>query len=368
MASYQQVTVPEEFYIKTSDQLLVQPEPQYLYAQMMLASLGQSLSPPDNFALMGRDPITGVNADYTSAEADRLMLAAQQIPSGIIAAKVDFNGMPGSTVRLNRPVYTNTTYTETSRRIVSGSTISQSGITIGSQQTNLTLYAYGGPYDQTNTRIAPYAIENFDASMGVHNAVRIHGTQLVRDCHRFLDAVNVSLLDLASTAIYPDGMSADNDATVAGSFPFTFEQITRTESTMDAANLPTFPDGFRLLVLSPGQVQNLQVDTSFQRAGRYFPEYNVLFPQYVKSVGKFHIFKSTTLTVKANSSSINIDYGHAIAPGALLAGMSGAAGRRLRVTPNTNDNYGNTALVIWQGDLAFGLANNSFVVSVRSSE
>jgi hypothetical protein len=295
------------------------------------------------------------------------MLASPMF-NDVIAAKVDFSGMPGSTVRLNRPVFANTTYTEVSRRIVSGSTISQSGITVGSQQTNLTLYAYGGPYDNANTRIAPYAIEAFDAAMGVHNAVKIHGTQLVRDCHRFLDAVNVSLLDLASTAIYPDGMTAVNDATTAGSFPFTYEQITRTESAMDTANLPTFPDGFRALVLTPGQVQNLQTDTDFQRAGWFFPQYNVLFPQYVKSVGKFHIFKSTTLTTTANNSSVNIDYGHAIAPGALLAGTSGAPGRRLRVTPNTNDNYGNTALVIWQGDIGFGLANNSLVVSVRSSQ
>lgn len=367
MASYQQVTVPEEFYIKTSDQLLVQPEPQYFYAQLMLGALGVSLSTPDDVALANRDPITGTGAAYSTAERDRLMLSSPMF-NDVIAAKVDFSGMPGSTVRLNRPVFANTTYTETSRRIVSGSTISQSGITVGSQQTNLTLYAYGGPYDNTNTRIAPYAIEAFDASMGVHNAVKLHGTQLVRDCHRFLDAVNVSLLDLASSAIYPEGMTAVNDATTAGSFPLTFEQITRTEATMDSSNLPTFADGFRALVLTPGQIQNLRTDKAYQRSAVFMKEYNVLFPQYVASVGKFHIFRSTTLTTTANSSSVNIDYGHAIAPGALLAGMSGAPGRRLRVTPNTNDNYGNTALIIWQGDIAFGLANNSLVVSVRSSQ
>jgi len=370
MASYSQITVPEEFYVKTSDMLLLQPEPQYFYAQLFMGAMAMSLEPPDNFALLGRDPITGVGADYQKLEAQQLQLAQIQdsMFRDVIAAKVEYNASPGSQVKLNRPVYANTTYTEASRRIVSGSTISTTGITIGSQQTNLTLYASGGPYDQTNTRIAPYAIEAFDASMGVHNAVRMHGVQLIRDCHRFIDAVNASLLDLASTAIYPDGMSADNDATTAGSFPFTYEQITRVESTMDTANLPTFPDGFRILVLSPGQIQNLQNDRDYQTAGRYFPEYNVLFPQYVKSVGKFHIFKSTTLTSKANSSSINIDYGHAIAPGALLGGMNSHPGRRLRVTPNTQDNFGNTALVIWQGDIAFGLANNSFVISVRSSQ
>jgi hypothetical protein len=367
MASFQQITVPENFYTKTSDMLLVQPEPQYLYGQFWLGAMAVSLATPGDIALAGRDPITGTGGAYSSAERDRLMLASP-ILNQVIAAKVDFSGMPGSTVRLNRPVFANTTYTEASRRIVSGSTISQTGITIGSQQTNLSLYAYGGPYDSTNSRIAPYAIEAFDASLGVHNAVQMHGTQIVRDCHKFIDAVQVTLLDLASTAIYPEGMSAVNDATTAGSFPMTFEQITRVQSSMNSSNLPTFPDGFRALVITPGQLQNLQMDESFQRAGAYFPQYNALFPGYVKSVCQFHVFVNTTLTTTANSSSVNIDYGHAIAPGALLGGMSGAPGRRLRVTPNTNDNYGNTSLVIWQGDLAFGLANNSLVVSVRSSQ
>lgn len=359
MASYQRATLPAEFYDKTSDLLLVQPEPQYFYSQLYLGALGRSLQPPGEIGLAGR-AIKGVNADYSTLDEQQLKMSSPMY-SEVIAAKVDFNALPGQTLRINRPKFTNSTYTEASRRIVTGATISTTGVTIQSEQTNLTLYRYGGPY---NSSIQPYAIEAFDANMGVHNAVQIHGLHLVRDCHRFIDAVNVALLDLAASAIYPEGMTADNDATTAGSFPFTFEQITRVESTMDAANLPTFPDGFRVLVLTPGQVQNLQMNESFQRAGTYFPEYNVLFPQYVKSVGKFHIFKSTTLTTASNSSSVNIDYGHAIAPGALLAGM----GRPLRVMPNTNDNYGETILAIWLGDLAFGLANSSFVYSVRSSQ
>src|SRR5690349_55166 len=131
MASYQQSTVPEEFYIKTSDKLLVQPEPQYLYAQLFLGALAASLTPPDDLSFADRPPITGVGANYTSAEADRLKLANPMF-NEVIAAKVEFNGQPGGQVRLNRPVYANTTYTETSRRIVSGSTISTTGITVSS--------------------------------------------------------------------------------------------------------------------------------------------------------------------------------------------------------------------------------------------
>lgn len=361
MGSYSRASVPAEFYDITADMLLAQPEPQYLYGMLYLAALGASLNPGGALGLPGRQ-INGVNAPYMAVDRDRLMLSNPMI-NGVIAAKFDFNAAPGSTVKINRPVFANTTYTELSRRIASGSSISTTPITIGSQQTNLQLFKYGGPYDTTNSRVAPYAIESFDANMGVDNASAMHGVHLVRDFHRFIDAVQVTLLDLAATAVYPSGMTAVNDATTAGSFPMTLRQLNDVESQMDTANLPTFPDGFRAMTLTPVQIQQLQNDAMYQKASAFFPEYNILFPQYVKSVGKFHVFKSTTNSVTANSSSVNIHYGHAIAPGALLSGM----GRPPVVVAATDDNYGEQIKVIWKADLAFGLANNAFVYSVRSS-
>lgn len=363
MASFSRASVPAEFYDKTDDALLVAPEPQYLYGMMYLSSLGLSLNPEASMGLPFQNrAIQGVGAAYTAADRDRLMLSNPML-NDVMATKVDFNAAPGSTIRINRPVFANTTYTESSRRIATGSSISTTPTTIGSQQTNLQLFRYGGPYDTTNSRVAPYAIEAFDANMGVHNAVRMHGTHLIRDFHRFVDAVNVSLLDLAATTVYPNGMTANNDATSVGSYKFTLDQVNNVEQQMDTANLPTFADGFRALVLTPVQIQQLQADKMYQTASQFFPEYNILFPQYVKSVGKFHIFKSTTNTISANSSSVNIHYGHAIAPGALLGGM----GRRPHTMPASDDNYGETVKILWIADLAFGLANNALVYSVRSS-
>ncbi len=353
--------MPENFYNITSDMLLVQPEPQYLYAQMFLGALGASLTVPGEMGLPGR-AVGGAGGAYSAEDRDTLNLATA-LPSQIIAAEIDFNGKPGNTIRINRPVFANTTYTEASRRIGTATTISTTPITVSSQQTNLTLYRYGGPYDSVNSRVAPYGISAFDANMGVHKAASIHGTHFKRDFHKFIDATQVSLLDLASTAVYPEGMSAVNDATVAGSFPFTFEQLCRVERDMDIANLPTFGDGFRALVLTPTQINQLRQDEKYRQSSVFMTQYSVLFPNYVGSVGRFHIFKSNSLTVTNNSSSVPIHYGHAIAPGVLLAGM----GRPPRVCASTNDNYGEDVLSIWLADLAFGIANNTLCISVRSS-
>ncbi|HEY3495274.1 MAG TPA: hypothetical protein VGK73_11335 [Polyangiaceae bacterium] len=353
--------MPENFYDITSSMLLTQPEPQYLYAQMFKSALSMSLSVPGELGLPGRS-IGGNGAAYSSEQRDRLMLS-DQVNGGVFATTVNFSGMAGSTIRINRPVFTDSTYTAASRLIATGTTISTTPITPSAQQNNLTLFRYGGPYDNTGAAVQPYGIEAFDASMGVHKAASIVGTHMKRDFDKFLDAVWVTLFDLAATAVYPEGMSAVNDATTAGMFPFTFEQLGRTERLMDDANLPTFADGFRLMVLTPVQVEQLGLDGNYNARAKYHEKYSSIFPNYVASVKKFHILKSTTLSRTANSSSVAIQYGHALAPGVAMGGM----GRPPRVAANTNDNYGESVLAIWLADLAFALANNSFVYSVRSS-
>ena len=248
------VTLPQEFYDRTDDRLLVQPEPQYPYAQMWLGAMAATLMPPE-YSLPWRGvKIGGSAAEYgvggLPAERDRLILSSP-IMQELIAAKVDFLGEPGNSLRINRPAYTNTTYTEASRRIPSGSSISTVPVAVTSEQTNLTLFRYGGPYDATNSRVAPVAIEAFDAQMGVHKLQKIAGNTIVRDYYKFIDSVQTSLLDLAANVIYPQGMTADNDATAAGSFPFTFEELLRSERSADDLSLPCFEDGFRIAVLTP---------------------------------------------------------------------------------------------------------------------
>lgn len=357
MASISRASLPEEFYDITSDMLLAQPEPQYLYGTLWLGAMGASLS--DSVEGLPFRPLPSAGAEYSSADRDRLMLANPMV-SDLIAAKVDFKALPGNTVRINRPSFANTTYTEASRKIAIGTSISTTQIGVASQQVNLTLARYGGPY---SSAVQPLGIESFDAAMSVHKLASIAKSTLVRDFHKFVDAVQVALLDTAATAVYPEGMSAVNDATATGSFPMTYEQINNTEAQMDTANLPTFADGFRALVITPVQAKQLKDDPQFQRYAVNFAQFNALFPSYLGSIGKFHVFKSTTLSITNNGSSVPIHYGHAIAPGALLGGM----GRKPSVRPNSDDNYGETVKVIWLADLAFGLANNAFVYSVRSS-
>ena len=356
--SISRISMPENYFDKTSAQLLCQPEPQYLFASLFLSAIAAALPVSGGIGLDGRGPAP-TGAAYTPVESDRLMLA-KALPASLFALGIDFSKAPGSTVRINRPLFANSTYTLASRKVATGATISTTALTLGSEQTHLTLERYAGPYGSST--VQPLAIESFDANMGVFSAPSIVGTQLARDFHRFLDAVHVVLGD-SGTSIYPEGMSADNDATTAGSYPMTLEQVSRTEQSMDEANLPTLPDGMRVLILSPMQWKQLKHDPEYEAQAEFHKEFDLLFPGYVGSVGNFHVFKSTTLSKPDNSSSVPVHRGIALAPGGFMGGM----GRKPRVASSTDDNYGETAKAVWIADLAFGISDSRFFRSVRSA-
>lgn len=353
-------SLPENFLDLTSSKLLCQPEPQYPLADLFLSALMLAAPMPAGLGLDGRQ-VSSAGAQYSAADSDRLKLA-DALPSSLFAMTVDFGKQSGDSVRINRPAFANTTYTQASRQIKRSQSISTTPIAVGSEQTHLVLERYSGPYDQANSRVAPLAVEGFDAAMGIHSAGSIVGTQLVRDFHRWTDAVLVNIAD-GGTTVYPDGMSADNDATTVGSFPMTLEQVSRTEEEMDDASLPTLPDGSRVLMLSPKQWKQLKHDPEYKAQAEFHSAFNLLFPNYVGSVGKFHIFKSTTLSRPTNGSSVPVHRGIAMAPGCFLGGC----GRKPRVAASTDDNYGETAKVVWIADLAFGLADSRFFRSVRSA-
>lgn len=356
--SLSRATLPENYLDWASNKLLSQPEPQYLMTQFFLSAIGASLPIPMGMGLDGRQ-VASTGGAYASADRDRLNLASS-LPSSLFALGVDFSAKTGSTVKVNRPLFIDSTYTEASRKLVSGQSISTTAIDVGSEQTSLTLERYAGPY---SSGVKPYAIEAFDAAMGLFSAPGVVGANLKRDFDKFLDSVFVTL-GYSGSALYPEGMAAVDDATTAGSFPMTMELVSRTEQTMDEASLPKLPDGRRVLLLTPYQWKQLKHDPEYAAASSFHPEFNLLFQNsYVGTVGGFHVFVSTTLSRATNSSTVPVHRGIAMAPG----GFMGGVGRRPRVAFSTDDNYGETTKMVWIADLAFGIADSRFFYSIRSA-
>lgn len=355
------LTIPENFFDTTSSMLLLQPQPQFLFASLWKRAMAASLTVPMALGVNGRE-IQSNGGSYQSASAGRLTIA-DDLFDGLFAAKFDMKGQSGHMVRVNRPKFALTTYTKASRKITAGTSISTTAIAIGSEQNNITIARYAGPYDSTNSRVAPFALDKLDASMGVHSLVQAAGAHLQEDFDRFHENVMVTLANTAANTIRPVGISADNDVTATGQAKLDYNALNRAEAAADEANLPVFADGYRLLCLTPTQLMQLKDDSQFARYAQHHQQYNALFPGYVTSINRMHVFKCTTLDQAVNSSSIAIHKGLLLSPGAFMAAM----GEPPRVASSTDDNYGETAKVIWIGYFETELADNRFAISVRSS-
>jgi hypothetical protein len=166
--------------------------------------------------------------DYNGVEEDRLMLE-DSVSKEAIHVVPELGKGSGHTVRINRPIYTNTTYTEASRVIANAATISKTPIDVSSEQAAITLKRYGGPYSSTQSAVAPFGIDRFDASVSIHKLRGLVGKHLRRDVDKTLDTIVRTLFDNCSTNVRPTGFSTDDSSLVAGDAPMDFELLSRCE-------------------------------------------------------------------------------------------------------------------------------------------
>lgn len=355
-------TLGAEFYDITSARLLSEPEPQYLYATLWKVALSAAMTMASGVSFRG--DVGGQGAPYSSAEKDRALFE-DPIYSSAIQVVPELGNAPGHTVRLNRPKFANTTYTQSSREIAMGTSISTTPINIDSDQVSVTLKRFGGPYDQGNSRVAPYGIDRFDAGRSIHSLASAVGTHLVRDFDKTIENFIGVLLGQAATTLFPSGYTATTDfSDPGGDGPMSFKLLSRIETAMDNANLPSFADGYRAVVTHPLGIEQLKDDPQFARYAEFHPPVNPLLARsYYKSVGRLHIFKSTTLPTTTNGGSGTVYETHAMAPGVI----GSALGEMPRTATSTADNYGEWALVIWLGYLAFQNLDNRFCIRVYTN-
>lgn len=365
-----------EFEDRTSPRLLAQPEPQYLYAMLWkMAVMSQDLR--DVFRQYGlgwRDPSIGnMGAAYPQPVGLRAMLDFWDPMYSDTFVNVTELAEPGKghTIRLNRPTFANTTYTQSSREVAAGTQISTTPINIQSEQVSLTTKRWGGPYDQTNGNVAPFGVDRFDVNKAIHSTVEMVGGQLQRDFDRTIDTFIGAYLDLGANTIYAGGYAADTsfyggassggiNANGYGEAPLTFNLINQIEKKADDLNLPTFPDGCRAFVVPPLGILELKDDPNWLKMVEFHPPVNPILSQsYWRTFGRTHIFKSTTLPTTTNGNAgMTVSHGHYFVPGVLGSGVSEPP----NVRRSSADNYGEWALVIWLAYMAFGLLDNRFVV------
>jgi hypothetical protein len=375
MAIINRASLPEEFFDITSSMVLVQPEPQYVFAQLAKMALGSAmlLAAAGALGISPTRQIADTGQQYTLPGADRLNLAQPdpQVSNMILSVAELSIPQIGHTIRINRPRYGSGGFTLANREIPSGTQISTTPIDLQSEQVTVTLKRYGGPYDPANNNVAPFALDRFDSSRSVHSIAQIVGLHMQRDFDKWADIVTAAFLSAGTTTLWPTGFTADNNSQIAGDMPMDIDVLFRGYETLKNANIPMFPNGRYRAFISPTQARQLKNDAQLAGYNRY--DTSGLNPVtapggnpnagYLFSFTGCDVYEATTLSATNNAQSIPVTTGIMGGPGMMALG----AGALPYVTSSTDDNYGESAKVIWLSYLGWNLSDARFGVQMHTS-
>ncbi len=308
--------------------------------------------------------ITGGNFAYAS-ELDRLMLAAASECSEAVSVEESLGSGPGHTIRINRPAFSGGGYTEASRQIGPSETISVTPIDVSGEQSTITLKRVIGPFASGGSVPQPYAIDAMDAKLGVHKLSDIVSLHLRRDRMVYIDTVVNSYFNEASTAIlYVGSFTADNDYLTAQAGQCSADLLFRVEESLASRHIPTFSNGRWKMALSSRAMRQLKTDSVYAAYAKSHADgKNPLFPGYVATIGRLDLYEVNTIASASNSSSVVVYRNVAFGPGAVGYGV----GKRPTVQPSTDDNYGETAKVIWCAYEGINCLDERFLVSARTT-
>lgn len=363
MPSIQRATLPSEYMDYWSARLLLEPEPQYLHGILFKMAFEAGLSGADDaLGLLGRPGFGMGGTPYQTDENLGRLALSDGLYDQALTVIPEIGQKLGQLININRPRFTNSTYTEASREVPPGTTISTTPQNVEGDQVSVLVKRYAGPYNNTAAAVTPLGIEKFDTDFMSHRPAQVKGLHLKRDYDRTIDFFTRQLFDQAPAGniVRPTGMTTDDTGGIVGEFPFTFSLLQRIERVLDEGNVPRFPNGKRMGIMTPYQCEQLGQDRSFLKQAGYHKDINPIFrTSYWKSLGAWDLFKSNTLNtaVNAHTNTIPVHKAQFFGPGAVGGGVAEAP----RTAFNTQDNYGELALVIWLMYAGFTVLDNRFL-------
>lgn len=365
-------TLSPEFFDRTSEKLLIQPEPQYVMGRLLFMS--NAAAEFRRTGAMGLSPdraVPEMGAGMPAFQDMQLLLSDDIRAEAIFTSDELAAGKVGHTVRINRPVFSGGGYTEASRTIAAAQSISTVPIDLTMEQVPLTIKRAVGPYASAGSAPQPYGVDRMDAEHSIHSVAANVGMQLYRDRIKYIDKVVSTYFDLGSTALYPSDPNnlLSTDATAyptntAGTRPFDAEVVFRAEESLGTANIPRFANGKYIMVVTPRQARQLKGDPEFQRLSVFDPARNPLQSAYVRTLGGVEIYESNTQPLDTTTvSGLTIHHAACFGPGAVGYANAGAC----RPATSSDDNYGETVKVIWICYEGLALLDDRFIVNIHSN-
>lgn len=369
--------ISAEFTDILSSQMLVTPDPQFVFARWAYSALVQNqMSQLDGYDMAmltmreGRITETGIPANMdesmSSGMGGPLMVANQGMLYPDMFMMVKEAAGPGTTIKIDRPRFTDGLTTEANRRLTTQTKLFGNSQAVTMDQVDVTIYEYSGPGDGLTGAPAPINLSLFTQHRSKHDLLRYVGYQLRRDRYKFMDDVVINRLIAAasatSTGTTRGADAASNAAMIGGgNEPFTFDLILKAVEALKLRFVPGIAlDGRYVMILHPHQIQQLKNDPAYQRLSVFMPNYNVLFPGYSSTVENVILCESQRLPLLSNLGSGANQTGYqglVIAPNVL----GWASARDAFAVRDKNDDGGRFAKFGWLAFEGWQILDDRFV-------
>jgi N4-gp56 family major capsid protein len=352
-------TLTQEFVDLLSAEMLLAPDPQFVFATLAEAARAGSLDVP---GIVGRQG--GAAAEKAMSEAMGTIDRMSKFGAGFAKVVMDPT-QPGKVILIDRPVYTGGNFDEASRTLAETATPSATPIAPTLQQVSLTVKRYAGPHDGAN--VAPIGISDFLKRRSKHDLINYIGTLLRRDRNAFADSVIIEKLLTSTNQTIGNGGAGGGTTggmTTAGNKLKESDLATIKRKLLER-NVPTFPDGTYGLVIGPRHEEDLRADSAFREIVRYASTQGPMWSGYLGQYGGFTVCISNNIPTAAVGAAGAVTGYQAFAFGPQAMGWG--VGMQAEARRNNADQYGLQDLFIWVADEAWGLLNAAFVEKIVTS-
>lgn len=368
-------TLPQNFLDSSVSPMLrlPTPEPQYLFAQMLLGSriasnaLSMSMTPTEwARAMIGGGGVT------LSPDLDRMIRVAETFPS-IVQVREEFGKGKGDTIKLERDVFTGAGYTTADRKKTPGKPTSTTGITIQGEEVPMVLEWYRGPFGTNGTEPQPYPVNEFDAQYrnARENLASKITRHLKRDRVKWLDTVVRDQFRGSANTTYPTGIAGAASFTSGGGYNISLEQMLNARKTISDREWQPFSNGLYLFLVPTAFQTQMVGDVDWGRYTKNHTQQNPIYG-FIDKLQDIMIVECTTLkTYTAGdvipgdgtgtvASGVTVYEGLLIGPGA----VGYAVGQDAEARFSDDTDYQAEAKVIWDSKESFALLDNRGVQRV----
>lgn len=292
--------LPADFTDRLSDELLLVPDGEFILARWAFAAaLAAQMKEEDGFDLAmmqlreGRVAESGAAANMAEAMSQGMggpLLLSMGMTYPDMVKMVKEAKLPGEVIKIDRPRFIDGATTEANRKLGPTSKVfGTNSQPIGMDQVDVTIVEYGGPGNAAGD-IVPINIGSFAQNRSAHDLILQTGYELRRDRTKFVDDLLYTRA-LAAAAANSDGVTrggnvaSDAAFTGADNEPFGFETIVRAGEAIKGRKVPGVGGAGRYpMLIDLHQASQLKLDPKYQRLAVFEPQWNPLFPGYMKTV------------------------------------------------------------------------------------